>query len=189
MQFKYCYKCDSNKSLDNYYKNKTKPDGLQNICTDCSKNYGKVLTCTNCNCSFKINHRNLKKRKTNLCSACAQKESNIKLIERNKSRKKEFIYSTKGYIYLKNQDLTKGYKLAHRKEVEKHLNRKLEKNEVVHHIDGNKTNNQISNLFLTDQKGHSKAHRSLELIGYYLIQNDLVRFNSELGIYELIIKD
>ncbi len=36
--------------------------------------------------------------------------------------------------------------LKHREVVEKNIKRKLHKNEIIHHIDGNKTNNIISNL-------------------------------------------
>ncbi len=50
------------------------------------------------------------------------------------------------------------YELEHRIVMEKHLGRKLLKKEVVHHIDGNKLNNDISNLLLTDHKTHGHIH-------------------------------
>ena len=36
---------------------------------------------------------------------------------------------------------------------ENYLGRKLKKNEVVHHIDGDRLNNQISNLYLFFKRG------------------------------------
>lgn len=51
-----------------------------------------------------------------------------------------------------------GYVLLHRIIMENHLGRILNTNEVVHHIDGNKTNNIISNLQLLTNKEHSKLH-------------------------------
>ena len=47
--------------------------------------------------------------------------------------------------------------------MEKYLGRKLNKGEVVHHIDGNKTNNDINNLKLMTAKEHSKMHREKEI--------------------------
>lgn len=38
---KICYKCKQAKSLDEFHKNKTKPDGLSNKCRACMKSYQK----------------------------------------------------------------------------------------------------------------------------------------------------
>ena len=53
-----------------------------------------------------------------------------------------------------------GYVLAHRVIMENKLGRILEKGEVVHHLDGNKHNNDPSNLQLMTNQEHSKQHRS-----------------------------
>lgn len=61
-----------------------------------------------------------------------------------------------GYI-----EITRGRnknKVIHRVIMEKHLKRKLLKNEVVHHIDGNKKNNDIQNLQVMDRKEHNRLH-------------------------------
>jgi len=50
-----------------------------------------------------------------------------------------------------------GYK--HRKIAEKILKRKLKKNEVVHHIDHNPSNNSINNLAVMSKKSHKLLHR------------------------------
>lgn len=47
--------------------------------------------------------------------------------------------------------------------MEKYLGRKLKKGEVVHHIDGNKSNNDIKNLQLMTASQHSKFHRTKEI--------------------------
>jgi len=58
-----------------------------------------------------------------------------------------------GYILIRDNYFPEmlnrsGYVLKHRIEMAKYLNRPLTKNESVHHIDGNKENNDISNLQL-----------------------------------------
>ncbi|MBR4419672.1 MAG: HNH endonuclease [Clostridia bacterium] len=47
--------------------------------------------------------------------------------------------------------------------MQKYIGRKLKPNEVVHHMDGNKTNNDIHNLQLMTSSEHSKLHREKEI--------------------------
>lgn len=49
----------------------------------------------------------------------------------------------------------------HRWIVEKVLGRKLKKDEVVHHIDGNKSNNENSNLLVCIKSYHQSMHRRM----------------------------
>lgn len=50
-------------------------------------------------------------------------------------------------------------KSVHVVTMEERLGRKLRRDEVVHHIDGNKTNNDISNLALLTRGGHARLHQ------------------------------
>lgn len=53
------------------------------------------------------------------------------------------------------------------------------------HIDGCKTNNDLLNLFLTNFKGHKKAHYSLQNLGYELYKKGIIKFDRERGEYYL----
>lgn len=50
------------------------------------------------------------------------------------------------------------YQRQHRYVMEQHLGRKLEPNEVVHHINGDKKDNRIENLQVMTKEVHDKLH-------------------------------
>lgn len=50
--------------------------------------------------------------------------------------------------------------MEHRWVMECHLGRRLRRDEIVHHIDGDKLNNALANLELTDAKAHSSHHNN-----------------------------
>lgn len=60
-----------------------------------------------------------------------------------------------GYVLVKTEE---GEKAEHIHVAEQVLGRKLKRNEVVHHIDLDKTNNHPSNLIVLSNEVHSKLH-------------------------------
>ncbi len=55
----------------------------------------------------------------------------------------------------------KNYVLEHRLVMEKHLGRYLKSNEVMHHLDGNKLNNHIDNLYLFPDRGKHRTYHCM----------------------------
>ena len=74
----------------------------------------------------------------------------------------EKLISKGDYIYAlvpNHPNATKnGYVLYHRIVVENHIGRLLTSDEIVHHKDGNKRNNNIDNLEITTISNHAKYH-------------------------------
>ncbi len=65
-----------------------------------------------------------------------------------------------GYILVKTDANKRDYE--HRVLMEKKLGRKLKNNEIIHHIDGDKSNNSIPNLKLfSNQSEHLKEHHRI----------------------------
>lgn len=54
-----------------------------------------------------------------------------------------------------------GAVLEHRLVVEQHLGRSLQRDEVIHHVNGDKHDNRIENLQIMSQSEHAKLHDSL----------------------------
>ena len=93
------------------------------------------------------------------------------------------IYIGKDYPYRQG-----GYRSIreHLFVMECHLKRGIKKGEIVHHIDGNKRNNNIDNLFLTTVAEHNKLHAASESIIFELVRQGVVIFNKESARYELL---
>lgn len=66
------------------------------------------------------------------------------------------------YIQIKSNNHpfkdARGYVFEHRLVMEKYIGRYLTKNEVIHHIDGNRSNNLLDNLLLLKRGEHASTH-------------------------------
>ncbi|MGE7843906.1 HNH endonuclease [Lysinibacillus sp. NPDC093712] len=75
-----------------------------------------------------------------------------------------FVHET-GYVFIHAPENamanSRGYVREHRLVMANYLGRPLERDEIVHHIDGNKENNDVSNLQLMDNSTHAKLHNDL----------------------------
>lgn len=71
-------------------------------------------------------------------------------------KKGEYIY---GKISNHPNATSNGYVLEHRLVMENYLGRYLTSNEIVHHVDQNTKNNDISNLRVMSRKDHGHLHK------------------------------
>lgn len=72
-------------------------------------------------------------------------------------------YMENGYIVeYQNGYNKKGNVKQHRRIMEEHLGRPLRDNEIVHHKNGDKTDNRIENLEVMERGKHSSMHRKEE---------------------------
>ena len=70
---------------------------------------------------------------------------------------KHYYINANGYL-VNCEDRNNPY-LVHRKIMEDYIGRKLKNNEIVHHKDMNKLNNDISNLQIVSRSEHAKIHQ------------------------------
>lgn len=63
-----------------------------------------------------------------------------------------------GYVQISSRKVSQKKKTEHQIVMETYIGRELKENEVVHHIDRNKKNNNINNLALMDRSAHARLH-------------------------------
>lgn len=74
---------------------------------------------------------------------------------------------------------------THRRIAEQIIGRRLRSNEIVHHIDFDKHNNDPSNLVIQSRSEHRKSHSSFERLVPELVRLGIIKFDRDTGIYEL----
>lgn len=93
-------------------------------------------------------------------------------------------YDDRGRFYIGHLHGKRVYE--HRYLMEKELGRPLKSNEIVHHIDGDRKNNDITNLYLCETRAkHRIAHSSYEKLLTELVQKGYVEFDRATGVYKV----
>lgn len=114
------------------------------LCQECSKSYERTVKQVNAV---------VKRSGKWTCKKCA-------VTNRNKSRSSkigETRITEDGYVVEKTHN---GWLLQHRIIMQAILGRKLSTSELVHHIDGNKSNNSKENLRIESWGEHTKHHHT-----------------------------
>lgn len=108
-----------------------------------------------------------------------------KIKNKHRGKKKR---SSSGYILIKDYEHPNRNShndvLEHVYVMSKHLNRPINKNEIIHHIDGDRTNNILSNLYLYKNKSeHKLGHSSFTNLLKEFIKREILIFEN--GKYRL----
>lgn len=169
---KKCFKCGKEKDLNDFYKHPQMPDGHVNKCKECNKidnkvsNGKEIRVCVICGKNFNTTINEIKRRGggANCCSReCYYKR--FKNIVKKGSESHNWnggkIKTSSGYIIIYNKKHPRanksGYVFEHLLVMEDKLKRVIKKEEVVHHINGDKTDNRIENLRLFHSNGEHIA--------------------------------
>lgn len=141
--------------------------------------YKDFLCCPVCGKSFRRTHKD-----SITCSGECGRKYHVELRMKEKEKQKELSkwdgverknmwkiegrVRSNGYIWAKCPNhpnaFKDGYVLEHRIVVENNIGRLLRKDELVHHIDGNKTNNNISNLLIVSASEHTRIHANERIL-------------------------
>lgn len=120
------------------------------------------LNCCICNNLFLVSpyRKQIAKYCSKECRIISQRKKISR--EKNHSWKGGRYIDGYGYIRVLNKDHlyanSMGYVLEHRLIMENYLGRILARSELVHHVNGIKTDNRIENLELTDRVNHMRLH-------------------------------
>jgi len=113
------------------------------------------------------------------------------------NQRKKVLKNPHGYLYSSNHE---SYKVTHDKDgqarsrrqlqhievAERTLGRALTKDEVVHHVNLDKTDNRPENLYVTSRSEHKKTHHDLEALAGRLVEAGQISFAPELGKYVFV---
>ena len=139
----------------------------------CMKDTRIEFSCECCGTKKKLNKKHYDRINHHFCSVkCSARWKSLNLSGKNSPYYKHGLDS-KGYKVCKNQK--SNTRKVHRHIMEEYLGRKLKSTEIVHHIDFDKTNNNIENLYLFEsQKRHGAYHGFLK----HIVYSELIDFGS-----------
>lgn len=156
--------------------------------------------CDECGHEQRVIYWNLVKKIRHRCRYCNNKETakprkgkpaHNRGKQYQAKRVGNFYVNGAGYVCIwvgKHADpsTASGYYLEHRLQVEVSLGRRLTPAEIIHHVDGDKTNNKLSNLYLcSDNFDHQKIHGKLERAAMELVKMGLLIFDHAEGTYNI----
>lgn len=115
------------------------------------REYGEIRKCRECKIKFFAENRKIEVGGGKYCSNKCQTHLS------NHPRWNGGRFKSK-YIYIDNPDNSKPHGRLHRILMEQKLGRTLTYDECIHHVDGNKNNNDISNLTIMTRSEHTRLH-------------------------------
>lgn len=145
-KMKRCSHCGRDLPIEQFHKNRSSKDGLQSECKYCHGTRTELYIKRNSAKAKRIRQKSISKQK-------GGDWMNYPLKKVYHTDKYMSVYCP---VYPKTN--SGGCVHYHRLLMARHLGRVLLQDELVHHIDGDKTNNVISNLEITTRTKHTKHH-------------------------------
>lgn len=161
-----------------------------------------LRVCDVCGNEQWIGYWNAYKKDRHLCRYCNNHEQGKKRIGKFVPHNKgniqypknigNFYINPNGYVEMwvgkhTCSDVAGGYYKEHRLVVEADMGRKLTKEEIVHHINGDKIDNRIDNLHVcSNDKEHRNIHSRLERLAMKLVKAGVISFDKELEDYYIV---
>lgn len=119
-------------------------------CRDEARKSGQMIPCKQCGKLFYSTRNDF------CCKQCARDYRSANMVHKTYTENGYLVKYEKGYN-------KKGNVKLHRAIMEEKLGRRLAPDEIVHHKDGNKQNNDIENLEVLPWGEHSRIHRQKDI--------------------------
>lgn len=155
-----------------------------------------LRVCDKCGHEQWVNYWNLVRSDIHICRSCSCKNTAKTRKGNPWNRGLKLAPRCVGNTYINNNgyvevwvgkyttDGAGGYQKEHRLLLELQLGRRLNKGEIVHHVDGDKTNNSLSNLLLcSGDFDHRKVHGQLERVAMSLVRDGAIKFDHDTKQY------
>ena len=159
-----------------------------------------LRVCDECGHEQWVNYWNIYRKGVHTCRTCSAKKNAVTREKKDSWNKgQKFSPRNLGSTYINTNgykevwigkhtlpDRAGGYYREHKIFKELEIGRELLPTELIHHVDGDKTNNSTENLYICDGHfGHRKVHGQLERVSMELVRQGIIKFNHETAEYSL----
>lgn len=163
-----------------------------------------LLRCEKCNKEREVNcTRKIQQSQTHCCKSCIVAELGRKNKGKsawNKGNIKSIADCNVGNVFINSSGYCEvyvgsafdkkhrkdKYRLLHQLVAQVKHDKYIPKHNLIHHIDGDKTNNNPNNLFICESKAiHQDIHTQLEHLSMTLVKSGVIQFDHTTGKYQL----